>query len=118
MSYTCFFTLPLLVWVSPPSGDQSDTHEGNGAVFLGAICREVKLPFAPAPGHVFLVESGNDEDAFDLLVSPVDIVWRTSESMFEVGCAEMIFASQKEASGFMQKALANGWEMDDENDDG
>lgn len=109
MNIDCVLALPLLIVI--------DDKEDPRARYLCTITYELKLPFVPTPGHAFLIQEGTTKDSFDLLVSPVEMTWLSAERYFEVTCAEMGFASEKEASKFIKKAVAHNWEMQDEEED-
>lgn len=110
MTYSCSFSLPVVVAI--------DDAQDPRALYMGTLVYLLELPFAPAPGHAFMIEAGGGgKEPFDVLISPVEMVWYSEDQYFDIAGAEMVFSSEKAASSFIKKAVMHGWEMDAEDED-
>jgi len=107
MTHQVFISVPLVVW---------DGQNPESAQHIGTITTEQRLPFPPNPYTFIVIESGDDDDAFDFAVEPVMLAYKTSQQIFEVQGTEVYFTSQEDSAGFIQRALANGWAMEDDDD--
>lgn len=108
MIHQVFISVPLVLW---------DGQTPESAKHIGTITTEQHLPFPPNPYTFVVIESGDDDDAFDFAVEPAMIAYKTSQEIFEVQGVAAYFTSQEESATFIQRALANGWAMEDEDDD-